>query len=588
MVIDPVDPAFGFVAVAYPISAGGGHTPLQRIAVSPQGRVAAVAVQDYVAGCFTVSLAVWDADSAVPVREVFVAENMAMGIPSCVVPVGLGLAVASDGSYFITAATNDPATLAPSLRLYKVKPDGQADRAFGSSGSVPLPGVRLIARPTIQVLPNGGIALGGTLTLVDKQSAAYAALGVVMLDAQGNVDSGYGLQGVAFAVPANRPIHQAEGGGMVIAADGSAYVAGSIFEDDGGARLYLDATVARFEPHGQLDRSWGDDGFAIPLRDASTYAQSLAVVNGETYLGGIQNRDVPLAFVVRLTANGRLDFTYGDAGVVGNDDFADSAWHPQVAVDATRRAYMTLMDAHGRVRITRIAADGRPDPSFGLGGTAYVVHGSWDMGAAAAHLILGIDGRPYLGMDGTSRSDSQHGALGIARIGETGGYRAGISAGTAVVYHHQQLAHFFLTANPLEQAKLDAGTIAGWTRTGDRFRVVTAADPIAELSPVCRFYGRPEAGLDSHFFSAAADECAAVLQRFSASWLLESSSVFQVHLADRQSGACPRGSQRILRAFNQRADANHFYGTAASAPAGWTYEGYGGGAYPTAFCAPLL
>jgi hypothetical protein len=205
-----------------------------------------------------------------------------------------------------------------------------------------------------------------------------------------------------------------------------------------------------------------------------------------------------------------------------------------------------------------------------------------------AHLVSAADGRFYLGMDGTLNDVVDRNAIGIVRIAETGGHRDGIAAGTAIVYYHQQLAHYFLTADAAEQLKLDTGITAGWTRTGDRFRVVTASGGLPELSPVCRFYGRPEAGLDSHFFSAAPDECAAVLQKFSASWLLESSSVFAVHLPDRTTGACPRGSQRILRAFNQRPDANHYYGLFAVAPAGWTYEGYGPGPIPTAFCAPLL
>jgi hypothetical protein len=44
----------------------------------------------------------------------------------------------------------------------------------------------------------------------------------------------------------------------------------------------------------------------------------------------------------------------------------------------------------------------------------------------------------------------------------------------------------------------------------------------------------------------------------------------------------------VYRAFNNRADANHYYGVDFAAPAGWTYEGYGPGARPTAFCAPLF
>jgi len=43
---------------------------------------------------------------------------------------------------------------------------------------------------------------------------------------------------------------------------------------------------------------------------------------------------------------------------------------------------------------------------------------------------------------------------------------------------------------------------------------------------VCRLYGLPEAGLDSHFYSIDPDECAVVLERWPSSWTLEASAVF--------------------------------------------------------------
>lgn len=590
MVVDPVDPAFGPAIAEIPRAANGAYAALERIAVSPQGKVAALALQfeNEGIGCYTATLSVFlpDGQADASFGTGGRANAQAMGLPQCLLPVGSGVAAADDGGWYVMARPPDqfPQLVVP--RVWKIASDGQGNPAFGIAGSAALPRVLTLARPTLQALPSGRIAIGGTFTLASS-AGPYSALGVVMLLADGRADPTYGDQGIALAVPPNRPIYEGEGGGMAIAADGSALVAGNIFEDDAGARLYFDATVARFDVHGRLDRSYGVDGFAIPLPDASTYVQSLAVVNGEAFVAGIQNRDVPLAFVVRLKANGQLDLGFGDAGVAGNDDFLYSNWQPQIAVDAARRTYVTLMDVLGRVRITRLAADGRPDLNFGLDGSAYVVPGDWEMGSRAAHLVIATDGRPYLGLDGFSTIDPDRRAIGVVRIGETGGHREGIAAGTAIVYYHQQLDHFFLTANAAEQAKLDAGITAGWARTSGRFRVVTAG-ALPELSPVCRFYGRPEAGLDSHFFSAAPDECAAVLQKFSASWLLESSSVFQVHLPDRVTGTCPRGSQRILRAFNQRADANHFYGIFAFAPAGWTYEGYGPGSHPTTFCAPLL
>ena len=103
-------------------------------------------------------------------------------------------------------------------------------------------------------------------------------------------------------------------------------------------------------------------------------------------------------------------------------------------------------------------------------------------------------------MDADEQRRRQH-----AKNTHGGGERPDITGGTAIIYYNAGLDHYFLTANPAEQVLLDTGVTAGWRMTGDAFRVVTSAPLDPELSPVCRYYGRPEAHLDSHFFSAARD-----------------------------------------------------------------------------------
>ena len=76
---------------------------------------------------------------------------------------------------------------------------------------------------------------------------------------------------------------------------------------------------------------------------------------------------------------------------------------------------------------------------------------------------------------------------------------------TVVEYYRAEVDHYFMTASPHEQVILDAGLQRGWVRTGRTFLAWT--DPALAPStamPVCRFLGRPEAGLDSHFYSAFA------------------------------------------------------------------------------------
>jgi hypothetical protein len=157
-----------------------------------------------------------------------------------------------------------------------------------------------------------------------------------------------------------------------------------------------------------------------------------------------------------------------------------------------------------------------------------------------------------------------------------------------IEYHRSDVNHYFMTADDTEIAALDAGRFPGWVRTGQSFAAYSAAASLDSAhSPVCRFYGRPESGLDSHFYSASPSECQDVIDRFSNAWIYESSDVFAVALP--ADGACAAGTIPIYRLYNNRADANHRY-TASTAvkaemvEAGWVAEGYGPSA--VAMCAP--
>ena len=179
--------------------------------------------------------------------------------------------------------------------------------------------------------------------------------------------------------------------------------------------------------------------------------------------------------------------------------------------------------------------------------------------------------------------------IAIAFVFSSGPARSGIVA--AVEYYDAALDHYFVTANTTEIAALDGGLFPGWVRTGLGFSVYDPGSGGVGSMPVCRFYGSPAAGLDSHFYSASWDECQSVLERFPTAWLLESFDVFDVFLPNLDTGQCPAGSIPVYRAWNQRADSNHRYTTdlavlQAMVAKGYVAEGYGSPAAPTAMCSP--
>ena len=161
----------------------------------------------------------------------------------------------------------------------------------------------------------------------------------------------------------------------------------------------------------------------------------------------------------------------------------------------------------------------------------------------------------------------------------------------AVEYYNASLDHYFVTSYADEIAKLDAGVVAGWARTNLGFKVFDPATPVVGSVAVCRFYGSPDAGLDSHFYSASSAECDDVLRRFPGVWLEETPNAFGLYLPDAQTGQCPATTTPVYRLWNQRADSNHRFTTDPAVAQqmvarGYVAEGYGGGALPVAMCAP--
>jgi hypothetical protein len=139
----------------------------------------------------------------------------------------------------------------------------------------------------------------------------------------------------------------------------------------------------------------------------------------------------------------------------------------------------------------------------------------------------------------------------------------------AIEFFNDTLGHFFVSATPAEIAALDAA--GKWQRTGQSFAVGSGT------SGVCRFYGMPPKGPDSHFFTADAAECQAVMTTFPA-WTFEG-HVFSATPA--VNGQCPAGTLAVNRFFNNPTTAaaiNHRFTVTQQAfdqtlAMGWVLEG---------------
>jgi hypothetical protein len=254
--------------------------------------------------------------------------------------------------------------------------------------------------------------------------------------------------------------------------------------------------------------------------------------------------------------------------------------------------------------------DQRPVP----GVTVYLNDYSWfsaddenpllDVTLSATHPVTDPDGKVVVMATSSGQRGLRQISVAVAS-GQTGiqrfftlasvGPMASAGTVTPVVEYFRYYSggyHYFLTADPAEMALLDSDKVFGWQRHGTAFLAYKPGQGAAAgASPVCRFYGLPKAGLDSHFFSAAADECDAVTARFGDAWLLETANAFEIILPNRITGACPTGTNPIYRLYNNKPDANHFYAAAKSVRdgklvgLGYVSEGYGPNG--VTMCAPL-
>lgn len=275
----------------------------------------------------------------------------------------------------------------------------------------------------------------------------------------------------------------------------------------------------------------------------------------------------------------------GGRAVVVTDTTTLDAEHGAFVVGASVEAKGAL-DSAGNLVATKVettAGNGAPVPALEFWGTVV------ELPSAAAGLVgvWKVDDK-LVSVSPATKIEADDAPLAVGVTVEVHGWLqpdgmieaeevetrtvAGIVAGQgtkAVEFFNSALGHFFVTANPAEAAALDAAGI--WQRTGQTFNVGSGA------SGVCRFYGMPPKGPDSHFFTADPAECQAVMTRYSA-WTFEGHAF---SATPPVNGQCPAGTLEVHRFFNNpttAGDINHRFTVTPEAfqqtvALGWTHEG---------------
>lgn len=273
-------------------------------------------------------------------------------------------------------------------------PDGRIDPSFGQAGrrEIDLGGGVDLATG-VAILPDRSLVVVGNMSI-----QSHADLAIVKLTADGALDTSFGLAngqggrtGYNLLDLGGANIHD-DGIAVAVQSTGRIVVAGITLRPH-GSFMYRRVAVARFNPDGQVDASFGGAGTGYVVLEpffngeGSDYVTGLAL-DGRDRLAADDSITVVgytfarnNGFLARLTANGQLDPSFGTplpgGGRSGRLTLAHSVSggvHSGVSSVAAARLL-----ADGRIAIAgtggdrgitfmRLQADGAVDASFGTNG----------------------------------------------------------------------------------------------------------------------------------------------------------------------------------------------------------------------------
>jgi uncharacterized delta-60 repeat protein len=281
---------------------------------------------------------------------------------------------------------------------------GDLDPSFGTNGRSITTGAG--SGTSVALQANGKIVVAGGL----EDGARILHSSVARYRADGSLDTSFGTNGVVVTPFRSGPDCWDMANAVAVQADGKIVTAGVSY----CARALF--AMARYDPDGTLDPSFGTDGKVLtsfgPRATCTSYANAAAVQpDGKVVAAGIARCGTggPLLnytyAVARYELDGSLDPTFGRGGQVrtnftpGYDNLADVALTAggKIVVAGTS-ADDSIDDPDARemgFALARYRHDGRLDPTFGGDGKVIAhLHSRLCGGSPIAHaVVLQPDGK---------------------------------------------------------------------------------------------------------------------------------------------------------------------------------------------------
>jgi uncharacterized delta-60 repeat protein len=268
------------------------------------------------------------------------------------------LAVAPDGGLFVAGEAEGDAV------VIKLTAAGRFDPTFAAGGLLRTDwgGDDDVAR-AIALLPDGGLAVAG------RSGGDFA---LARYRADGSPASRFAADGrLRYNPGSSADVATAIG----VAPDGRLVLVGTTGDPARGATRLA---AARFTGRGKFDRTFGDRGRQVfDFGGPSTGAAAAVTPGGNVVVAGGVSADFEDAAVAQLTADGRLDLTFGNGGRVTAPSISPAAiFSPSVFRLADGRMVVVFGNSDDRdgrdAGVMRLNADGSPDLTFADHGTRWV------------------------------------------------------------------------------------------------------------------------------------------------------------------------------------------------------------------------
>jgi uncharacterized delta-60 repeat protein len=243
--------------------------------------------------------------------------------------------------------------------IARLTPQGTPDGTFGNGGVASAKvGVNVNALFALAVQPDGKIVAAGTA----DPGSGNTGFAVARFLSDGTLDQSFGDHGTVVT----SFVGTAET--VAIQSDGKIVVAGDHVQLPS---LHFDFGLARFQPNGDLDPSFGNGGTLttpFPTGDSQALAVALDRQGRIVAAGGVGQPGHSVFGLARYLDGGGLDPGFGDNGLVTTPLGDGAAAAEALAIQPNGRIVAAGVDASGRFALVRYRPDGSLDGSFGDGG----------------------------------------------------------------------------------------------------------------------------------------------------------------------------------------------------------------------------